>query len=130
MVPRALAVGSVLIACPGPFAPEATDLYDPLRNTWTRLPPDPLGGSNLVSAWTGAALISFNPGGQFGPVRPGDASVYDAKLRRWSRLPSAPFGCDTQYSPAWTGLQLLLYCPRPPREPGAGPDGLSFKVTP
>ncbi len=116
--------------CPGPFVPEATDLYNPLRNTWTRLPPDPLGGSNLVAARTGTALFSFNPGGQFGRVRPGDASVYDAKLRRWSRLPAAPFGCDTQDSPAWTGMQLLLYCPRPPGGPGAGHDGLGFKVRP
>lgn len=117
-------------ACPGPWVPEATDLYSPLRNTWTRLPPDPLGGSNLVSAWTGAALISFNPGGQFGRVHPGDASVYDASLRHWNRLPPAPFGCDTEDSPAWTGRQLLLYCPRPPRGRGAGHDGLAFTVGP
>jgi galactose oxidase-like protein len=120
--------------CAGPFVPEATDLYDPVANTWTRLPPDPLAGTDLGTAWTGTALISFDPGGEFGPVRPGDTSAYDVAgdtvAGRWHRLPSAPFGCDTDQSPAWTGWQLLMYCPRSPAGPGAGPDGLAFTVSP
>lgn len=115
--------------CPGPFVPEATDLYDPARNTWARLPADPLGGDDLVSAWTGAALISLDAGGEYGNVRPGDASAYDVATRRWSRLPAAPFGCDTQQSAAWTGRELLLYCPRPPTGRGAGHDGLAFTAS-
>jgi hypothetical protein len=115
--------------CPGPFVPEATDLYNPGTNTWTRLPADPLGGDNLVSGWTGAALISLDAGGQYGNVRPGDASVYSIAARRWRRLPAAPFGCETQQPAAWTGRQLLLYCPRPPAGRGAGHDGLALTIS-
>lgn len=61
--------------CIGSFAPEETAVYDPDRNTWRRLPPDPLGGDHLVSTWTGAALFSFDSEGQYGPVRPGSASA-------------------------------------------------------
>jgi hypothetical protein len=97
--------------CPGPFVPEATDLYHPERNAWTRLPPDPLGGDHLVSVWTGAALFSFDPSGQYGPVHPGDASAYDPTTSRWTRLPRAPAGCGPDQAPAWTGRQILMYCP-------------------
>jgi N-acetylneuraminic acid mutarotase len=114
--------------CPGPFVPEATNLFNPAANSWTRVPADPLAGDGLVSAWTGAALFSFNPGGEYGSVRPGDASAYDVAARRWTRLPAAPFGCDTTQSPAWTGREVLFYCARPPSGRGAGHDGLAFAV--
>jgi hypothetical protein len=114
--------------CPGPAVPEATDLYNPASNTWTRLPADPLADDHLVSAWTGAALLSFNPSGVAGSVRPGDASAYDVAARRWSRLPSAPFGCSTEQSPVWTGREVLMYCPRPSAGRGAGHDGLAFAL--
>jgi hypothetical protein len=112
--------------CPGPFVPEATDRFYPPGNSWTRLPPDPLGSDHLLSTWTGAALVSFNASGINGPIGPGDASAYDPATRRWRRLPRAPFGCTTQQSPAWTGRQLLLYCPRSATGAASQHDGLAF----
>jgi hypothetical protein len=114
--------------CSGPFVPEATELYTPRKNGWTRLPPDPLGGDHLVSAWTGAALFSFDAGGQYGPTRPGDATAYDPRAKRWRELPGAPFGCDPEQSPQWTGRQILMYCPRPPTGAGSRHDGLAFTI--
>jgi hypothetical protein len=98
--------------CPGPFVPEATDLYHPGNNTWTRLPADPLGGDDLLSAWTGAALFSFNAAGIYGSIGPGAASAYDPATKRWTRLRRAPTGCDTEQPPIWTGRELLMYCAR------------------
>jgi hypothetical protein len=97
-----------------------------VTNTWTRLAPDPLAGSHLVSAWTGKALFSFNPGGQYGTIKPGDASSYDPTLHHWTRLPGALYGCSATQSPAWTGHQLLLYCPREPTGSASAHDGLAF----
>jgi N-acetylneuraminic acid mutarotase len=104
--------------CPGPWVPEATDLYDPAGNGWTRLPTDPLTGG--LAAWTGAALFSFNPGAEMASesdpstdVVPGDASVFDPATNGWQRLPAAPWGgCDNglPWAPVWTGQALILYC--------------------
>ena len=102
-------------ACPGPFVPEATALYDPATNTWERLPPDPLGGDDMSSTWARSALFSFDSGFQtsgsaYGTVNPGDASLYDPASDRWTRLLTAPIGCDDSGPPIWTGRELLTYC--------------------
>jgi hypothetical protein len=114
--------------CPGPFAPLATALFDPARNTWKRLPADPLGSNDPLSAWTGAALVSFNAGGRFGPIGEGATSAYDPRTNRWRRLPSAPFGCETDGSPVWTGRELLMYCPRAGSGAAARYDGLALAI--
>ena len=98
--------------CPGPFTPEITDLYNPAQNSWTRIPPDPLGSDNLTSAWTGNALFSFNPSSEIGQVRPGAASLYDPATGHWRLLPTAPFGCGGDEPVTWTGHQILVYCPQ------------------
>ena len=111
---------------PGPFVPEATDLYDPAQNSWTRLPPDPFGGDHLLSAWTGAALFSFDSSGIYGPVRLGDASAYDPATGRWTRLPRAPVGCGADQPPIWTGREVLIYCPNFGSGTDAGYSGLAL----
>ena len=112
--------------CPGPFVPEASAIFDPRSNTWTRLPADPLAGDHLSSAWTGAALFSFNPHSINGTVHPGAASAYDPRTNSWQRTSSAPFGCANTTDPLWTGHQILMYCS--PGLPGAPPThgGLAF----
>ncbi len=118
--------------CPGPYVPEVTDLYDPSGNTWTRTAEDPLAGDHLASAWTGAALFSFDDGfsssGPHGAVVPGDASVYDPSSGRWQRLPTAPSGCQTGSGdqPTWTGHSVIFYCP----STGSGPAGLAYTIGP
>lgn len=110
--------------CSPPFIPESTDLYNPSTNTWTAVPPDPLGGQGMESAWTGAALVSFDTdftsSGPFGTVVPGDASVYDPVSGRWGLLPAAPSTCSDAAPPVWTGQSVILYCP----SAAAGPAGL------
>jgi N-acetylneuraminic acid mutarotase len=106
--------------CPGPALPEASDLYDPAQNRWTALPPDPVAVTGAVSAWTGAALFSFNPMGEASSpsnpsedLVPGDASAYDLVTNTWQPLPAAPSGCNDgwPWSPVWTGAAVLIYCP-------------------
>jgi len=116
--------------CPGPATPEVSDLYDPAHNHWTPLPPDPadaLGG--MDSAWTGAALFSFNPGASATnpsdpsqDIVPGDASAYDFGHKVWYLLPAAPSGCNDEQSsePVWTGTAVVLYCPDSESSGGAG----------
>jgi hypothetical protein len=108
--------------------PEATAVYDPATNAWTRLPADPLGGDHLLSVWTGAVLFSFNAAGTYGSVVAGDASVYNPADNTWVRTPGAPFACDSMADPVWTGHQILQYCPRPSSGPGATHDGLAYNL--
>jgi len=97
--------------CPGPLAAEITTQYDPASNAWTRLPADPLNGNRVSSAWTGAALFSFNSGGSLSPsIVPGDATAYDPVTGHWTWLPRAPTGCNDATAPIWTGQALLMYC--------------------
>lgn len=95
--------------CPGPFAPEVTDLYDPSHGTWTTLPPDPLGGDRELSAWAGDALFSYDAGCQCGNHGPGSATLYDPSRNAWRALPAAPVGCGDGLF--WTGSRLLVACP-------------------
>jgi hypothetical protein len=110
--------------CSPPFMPENTNLYNPSTNTWTSVPQDPLGGQGMASAWTGAALVSFDTdftsSGPSGTVVPGDASVYDPVSGRWGLLPTAPSTCYASGPPVWTGQSVILYCP----SPATGPAGL------
>jgi len=115
--------------CPGPALPEASDLYDPAQNRWTALPPDPVAVTGATSAWTGAALFSFNPAGETGSpstpsedLVPGDASVYDPVNNAWQPLAAAPSGCNDgwPWSPVWTGTEIVIYCPDSASGGGAG----------
>jgi hypothetical protein len=117
-------------SCTGPFVPEATDVFNPASNSWRRLPPDPLGSNEPLSAWTGAALVSFIGSGQFGSIGPGSTAAYDPLRNVWRRLPQAPFGCDGSQAPVWTGQALLLYCPRNGRGAAGRHDGLAFTPAP
>jgi hypothetical protein len=110
--------------CPGPFAPEVTAFYDPSRGTWSRIAPDPLGGDNEISAWTGDALLSFDAGCQCGRHLPGSASLYDPAQARWQLLHAAPFGCGGNEPLIWTGDELLVYCPESLDAPS--PAGLAY----
>jgi hypothetical protein len=115
-------------------------LYDPVRNSWTRLPPDPLAGAGPESAWTGVALFSFDPSlspftGQATPGQGAGASVYDPSTKRWTLLPAAPLNCPSlpipyevlySYPPViWTGQQILVYCPQF-GDPPTAPAGLAY----
>lgn len=112
--------------CPGPFAPEVTDLYDSARGSWTQLPPDPLGGDQELSAWTGDALVSYDAACRCGGHGPGSATLYDPARNAWSDIPTAPVGCGDALF--WTGSQLLVACPTD-GEPGA-PGGLVYTPAP
>jgi hypothetical protein len=98
-------------SCLGRSQPEVTNAYDPVANTWTALPADPLGASDLGSTWTGGSLLSFNRQGIYGAVQPGAATAYNPSAQQWTLLPAAPFACNSPQPPIWTGHEVLLYCP-------------------
>lgn len=117
-------------SCLGPSPPEVTDSYDPVANTWTKLPADPLANTHPVSTWTTGSLFSFDVQATYGALQPGDASAYNPTTRQWTLLPAAPFACNTPQPPTWTGHEILLYCPH--TTIGAGPmnDGLAYTPGP
>lgn len=99
--------------CAGPPMTDVTSTYDPATDTWTRLPADPLGGSQQMLTFTGLALVSLDTNDVSGPTVPGDASGYGITTRTWARLPAAPHGCVNSAPPIWTGHELLAYCTQP-----------------
>jgi hypothetical protein len=115
--------------CRGPSGPEATSTYRPASNTWTALPPDPLGADHQLSAWTSGGLLSFDGNGEYGSVRPGDASTWSLATNTWTRLPSAPFGCrGGDEHPTFLGGAVAWWCPQ--SASGDGPDGMAFTLAP
>jgi hypothetical protein len=115
--------------CRGSALPEATSTYRPSSNTWTALPPDPLGADHQLSAWTAGGLLSFDGSGQYGSVRPGDTSTWSLATNKWARLPSAPFGCPAgDQQPSFLGGAVAWWCPQ--TRSGDGPDGLAFTLAP
>jgi hypothetical protein len=96
--------------CSRPFVAEATAVYNPVKRSWTRLPPDPLGVDHLESAWTGTALFSFNPSTTVDTTPPGGASAYEPTTHQWIRLPAAPAGCAAPEPPIWMGRGVVVYC--------------------
>jgi hypothetical protein len=87
----------------------------------------------LTSAWTGEALFSMNAGSSAGgpsfSVEPGDASAYDEATNTWIRIARAPFGCDDDFQTAWTGSEVLFYCPSAAAAAKRRVSGLAYVVT-
>jgi hypothetical protein len=107
----AMALGPTFnCACPAPPAPEVRAAYDPRRNRWTQLPPDPLERGVLGSAWTGSALVSFDAHPGMIPPQPARASAYDPRTATWTRLPDAPDPCTWYPKPFWTRRGLIVFC--------------------
>lgn len=114
--------------CPHPFIPPVTAMYDPAGNIWSRLPADPLAVDSLSSAWTGAALFSFNTATMASNTPLGSAETYDPERRSWFRLAGSPVVCPIE-GLAWTGRDILAYCSWSPPSAGSTPfSGLDFEV--
>jgi hypothetical protein len=114
--------------CSHPFIPPVTAMYDPAGNEWSRLPADPLAVDSLSSAWTGAALFSFNTATMASNTPLGSAETYDPEGRSWFRLPGSPVVCPVE-GLAWTGRDILAYCSWSPPSAGSTPlSGLVFEV--
>jgi N-acetylneuraminic acid mutarotase len=111
--------------CSQPSEAQATALYDPSADSWSRISGDPLALAEPDSVWTGESLFSLDTDATSNQFRPGAASVYDPADRQWSRLGDAPFGCDNDPAPIWTGSDIVVYCPQPGDE-HVEPAGLAY----
>ena len=81
--------------------------YDPVTNSWMRLPDAPVGFEGNGTApdiWTGASVITIEdavPGGR--PLS------LDLTTRSWSLGPKAPVPGRQEAREFWTGSQVLVW---------------------
>lgn len=78
--------------------------FDPVANTWRRLPPAPTRHGVLV--WTGRELIGWG-GGCCGDVSD-DGAAYDPEKNTWRKLAPAPIPGQQSPAAVWTGGELVV----------------------
>jgi N-acetylneuraminic acid mutarotase len=110
--------GGTLSFTPHRFARGAS--FDPATNTWSLLPPSPLGPREYHSAvWTGREMIvwggtryaSGNPcTGNGPPVRCwADGAAYDPATGGWRSIPAAPVSGRSHHTAVWTGSRMIVF---------------------
>lgn len=81
--------------------------YDPVTNSWMRLPDAPVGFEGNGTApdiWTGASVITIE-----GAVPGGRPLSLDLTTRRWSLGPKAPVPGRLEAHELWTGSEVLVW---------------------
>jgi hypothetical protein len=89
--------------------------YDPIADSWRRLPTMPVSLAEGVAAWTGSELIVYGglatpPGGidPAGGSRRARGVAYDPVRDRWRLLPLAPL-TSPFLTAAWTGREFVAW---------------------
>lgn len=89
--------------------------YDPVRQTWRRLPPAPLSArAGATAVWTGreVLVVGGGPAPRTDHDRPfTDGAAYDPARDRWRRLAPSPQlrGPMVNQHLVWTGSRLLVW---------------------
>ena len=81
--------------------------YDPVTNSWMRLPDAPVGFEGNGTApdiWTGASVITIEDA-----VPSGRPLSLDLTTRRWSLGPKAPVPGRQEAHEFWTGSEALVW---------------------
>jgi N-acetylneuraminic acid mutarotase len=79
--------------------------YDPVTDSWMRLPDAPVGfQENGTAIWTGASVIAIDDGGSGG--RP---LILNLTTRSWSLGPKAPVPGRQEAQELWTGSEVLVW---------------------
>ena len=85
--------------------------YDPVGETWTRIPKAPLAArADQKAVWTGSKMLVWagdNP--RLFEVVYGDGAAYDPATRRWTPLPDSPLSPRVYNSAVWTGRQMIVW---------------------
>jgi hypothetical protein len=85
-------------------------LYDPVTNSWTRLPDAPAGFEGSARAtrgwdiWTGASVITIEDG-----VAGGRPLSLDLATNKWSLGPNAPVPGRQEAHELWNGQEVLVW---------------------
>lgn len=82
--------------------------YDPVAETWTTIPPAPIGlDYQQVAVWSGEDLLVWaNQGGSDDPV---GTAAYTPATEAWRDLPWAPVPRMEGTGGVWTGDELLVW---------------------
>lgn len=95
--------------------------YDPASDSWTAIPPDPLGDLDTRwIAWTDGGMLLVGYG--VGPWEPGMA-LFDPVTTTWTVLTGAPLGSWDGSRPTTTPDAVLMVDIHPPRDADEGPGG-------
>jgi hypothetical protein len=78
-------------------------------DTWTILPPVPIGGQLVDAAWTGASVVIVTDPqvGEDDAVEPGAAAVFDRSRGSWCEIPRPPVPGRVRLS--WAGGALIAF---------------------
>lgn len=83
-------------------------VYDPSTDTWTMLPPSPLGpGDFPTTVWTGSeVIVAVNV--PVGPDMP-EVAAYAPELGSWRVFPDSPHPAGRFTAAVWTGGLMILH---------------------
>lgn len=86
--------------------------YDPVADTWRRIPEAPIGGRIYAGAtWTGGELVVVGGQPMGGVGASGTGAAYDPVRDTWRMLPDLGFTSHTNGWAAWTGSEVLYWRP-------------------
>ena len=80
--------------------------FDPVDESWRRLPPAPLRVKNSDAIWTGSEVIVWGGGGHSAPAA--DGVAYDPATGSWHKIPQAPIALNN-VNLAWTGSEMIAF---------------------
>jgi sporulation and spore germination protein/galactose oxidase-like protein len=86
--------------------------YNPTANSWRKVAPSPLAGSqHPIGAWTGRELVVFvgglDPNGKPWPTRLARAAAYNPATNTWRRIAPLPAARDGA-NVVWDGSEVLV----------------------
>jgi hypothetical protein len=91
------------IQSPGFFGDGAA--YNPVTNSWRRLPPAPISSRAPLSIWTGKEFIMWGTTARGMALR--DGAAYNPSTNTWRKLSEAPIALN-EASAAWTGQEMIV----------------------
>ncbi len=95
---------------PGTNGSEVVLAYNPLTNTWRKLPPSGLTSrQGAVAVWTGNQLVVWGGLNSDNTSAYADGARLDPVTGTWHRLPAAPVPARGYAGAGWSGREVLLW---------------------
>jgi hypothetical protein len=91
------------VQSPGFFGDGAA--YNPITNSWRRLPRAPISSRAPLPVWTGKELIVWGTTARGMALR--DGAAYNPSTNKWRKLPEAPLALN-EASAVWTGQEMIV----------------------
>ena len=81
--------------------------YDPVSDSWRRLPPAPIDARAPLSVWTGREMLVWGTALRV-EDRPRDGAAYDPATDSWRTIAEAPIEL-TDATAVWTGTEMIVF---------------------